>query len=139
MKKIVCRRCGSDEVSFDATARWNPAAQEFELTAVHDGDACDQCDAGRTEERDMTQAEIDALAPKFDADKEDGWNTNGARAANAEAAIDAANSSRGDSIAGVSDESVTDLLTDLLHLCDREGISAELMVNRALMNWRAER
>lgn len=42
--KWVCSECGSDEVSSDATVRWDYAAQDWAVSGVHDGEFCDVCD-----------------------------------------------------------------------------------------------
>jgi hypothetical protein len=46
----VCPRCGSDNVSADAAARWTPEKQEWEVSAIFDkGHSCDDCGAGEVE------------------------------------------------------------------------------------------
>ena len=49
MKQIVkempvCQNCGSDDVSFDAAARWNVEAQHYELTSTFASGSCSSCD-----------------------------------------------------------------------------------------------
>lgn len=39
----------------------------------------------------------------------------------------------------ITEDEVCDLMTDLLHLCDREGVDAQLVADRSVRNWRAER
>lgn len=39
---------------------------------------------------------------------------------------------------GVTDESITDLLTNLRHLCDREGYDFDSLNNMAEMHYEAE-
>lgn len=42
--KYVCASCGGDEMSWDATARWSEADQEFEMSGdVCDTSYCDDC------------------------------------------------------------------------------------------------
>lgn len=43
MLRMKCRKCGSENVSSDATAVWNYAAQEWELGATFDGECCKDC------------------------------------------------------------------------------------------------
>lgn len=42
--KQVCGTCGSEDVSCDATARWDMDMQEWQISAIHDGDYCDTCE-----------------------------------------------------------------------------------------------
>jgi hypothetical protein len=39
----VCKWCGSENVTHDALARWNEAAQEWEISSVLDNSDCDRC------------------------------------------------------------------------------------------------
>ena len=39
----------------------------------------------------------------------------------------------------VEEDAIGDLITDLLHLCDREGVDGAELVGRAVRNWEAER
>jgi type II secretory ATPase GspE/PulE/Tfp pilus assembly ATPase PilB-like protein len=39
----VCKYCGSENVSVDATARWNVDAQAWELAGLFDNSDCDDC------------------------------------------------------------------------------------------------
>ncbi len=41
--KIVCSRCGSDDVRRDAYAAWNVETQGWELSAVFDQGYCEAC------------------------------------------------------------------------------------------------
>jgi len=41
--KPVCKACGSDEISCDATARWDIDIQNWELSGTFDSKTCDQC------------------------------------------------------------------------------------------------
>lgn len=41
----VCRYCGSENVSTDATVRYNKQMNDWELTATHNGGYCDDCNA----------------------------------------------------------------------------------------------
>lgn len=42
--QILCSRCGSTDVSRDAWAEWDVAAQEWTLRAVYDHAYCHACD-----------------------------------------------------------------------------------------------
>lgn len=80
---------------------------------------------------------------KFDPAKRDPIDpsttrTNGQRAIDAEEAVQVACRARGET--GTPDEdSVRDLLADLGHLCDREGLDFVKIVATATKDWRAER
>lgn len=37
------------------------------------------------------------------------------------------------------EDEISDLIADLAHLCDRDGMDFEALVTRARMNWQAER
>ena len=41
--KKCCKYCGSENVSVDATARWNTDTQAWELAALFDNSDCDDC------------------------------------------------------------------------------------------------
>jgi hypothetical protein len=42
---MVCGTCGSADVGADASARWNAAEQEWELTTTYDkGSSCEVCE-----------------------------------------------------------------------------------------------
>jgi hypothetical protein len=41
--KIVCSKCGSDDVRRDADAAWNVTTQDWELNAVYDQGYCEIC------------------------------------------------------------------------------------------------
>jgi len=45
-KKIIyiCKRCGSDQITFDATAYWDVEKQDFVLTSTQDASWCGGCD-----------------------------------------------------------------------------------------------
>jgi len=45
MSKIVCTVCGSDEVTADASARWDEDGDCWVLVGVHDSRWCDVCDS----------------------------------------------------------------------------------------------
>ena len=51
-KKKVCGNCGSDNIVFDAYARWNEDKQEFEVSNVFDWCMCEDCE---TEEHVIDQ------------------------------------------------------------------------------------
>jgi len=76
----------------------------------------------------------------FSADKCEfaGGLTNGHRAEQAEMGVEAANRHRGEPVR-IDEDSVRDLLADLGHLCDREGIDFPAIINTAKKDWRAER
>ena len=41
--KMVCAKCGSEDVRRDADARWNVELQQWELCAVYDNATCEEC------------------------------------------------------------------------------------------------
>lgn len=41
---VICPRCGSDNVTSDAAARWSIEAQDWELSSAHDSETCNACD-----------------------------------------------------------------------------------------------
>lgn len=41
--KMVCSRCGSEDVTRDAVARWSVEAQEWRLCGVYDNTDCQEC------------------------------------------------------------------------------------------------
>ena len=64
--------------------------------------------------------------------------TNAMRANTAAVAVEAACQIRGE-MEHVGEDEISDLLADLGHLCDREGLDFTTLVNTATGNWRAER
>lgn len=62
--------------------------------------------------------------------------TNGTRAECANDALWAWRAAKGE---GIDPDNAADLIADLGHLCDREGLDFEAAVKRATINWRAER
>ena len=40
---VVCKRCGSQNVTSDALAGWNVAEQRWEIKAVLDNETCEAC------------------------------------------------------------------------------------------------
>ena len=64
--------------------------------------------------------------------------TNAKRAAWAEAGVRAFLKASGETEA-VDEDSIRDLMADLLHLCDREGVDAQAAVDWALRRWEEER
>lgn len=38
-----CKRCGSENVFVDATARWSVEAQQWEISGLLDNSDCDDC------------------------------------------------------------------------------------------------
>lgn len=83
-----------------------------------------------------------APAFRFDPDKcvnvRLAASCNGRRADWAETAVLEFLCAAGES-GGVDRDSVGDLLADLLHLCDREGLNAEKLLELAKNNWKYER
>lgn len=65
------------------------------------------------------------------------WN--GQRAEGAAFAVAAAFRARGEAGQVVSEDGIRDLLADLGHLCDREGLDFVKIVATATKDWRAER
>ena len=63
---------------------------------------------------------------------------NGRRAEQAEMGVEAANRHRGEPVR-IDEDSVRDLLADLGHLCDREGLDFPALIDTAKKDWRAER
>jgi hypothetical protein len=61
--KIVCAKCGSDDVCRDAAARWDVRSQEWLVSGVHDGATCEVCDDqdAKLIEQPLTPEESDAL------------------------------------------------------------------------------
>lgn len=41
--KIVCSNCGSDDITCDATTRWDEDTQQWELSGVFDSKTCGAC------------------------------------------------------------------------------------------------
>lgn len=77
---------------------------------------------------------------KFDPAKRDDPDgpTNGHRAEQAEMGVEAANRHRGEPVQ-IDEDGIRDLLADLGHLCDREGLDFVKIVATATKDWRAER
>jgi len=67
-----------------------------------------------------------------------GGLTNGHRAEQAEMGVEAANRHRGEPVR-IDEDGIRDLLADLGHLCDREGLDFPAIINTAKKDWRAER
>ena len=65
--------------------------------------------------------------------------TNGQRADQAAGAVIRACDIRGEHGQIVSEDSIRDLLADLGHLCDREGLNFAAVINTAKKDWRSER
>ena len=40
---MICNYCRGEDVSADATVRWDYELQEWYISGVHDGDWCDEC------------------------------------------------------------------------------------------------
>lgn len=64
--------------------------------------------------------------------------TNEMRANTAAGAVEAACSINREK-SRIDEDTISDLLADLAHLCDREGLDYTTLANRANVNWRAER
>lgn len=45
--RMQCAKCHSENVSRDASAKWDEDAQEWSLAAVYDAAACDDCGNSR--------------------------------------------------------------------------------------------
>lgn len=77
---------------------------------------------------------------KFNADKRtEGWEkTNGDRAQQAAEAVVTASHVRGE-VPRIDEDGIRDLLADIGHLCDREGLPFCQLVAVAKRDWRAER
>ena len=63
---------------------------------------------------------------------------NGQRAGNAEFGVEAASRSRGETV-HIDEDSIRDLIADLGHLCDREGLTFGEIIKLAKNDWEAER
>ena len=99
--------------------------------------------------RPGTWAAVQVLRPVpdcfvFDPDLSvdgDGCPTNGTRADWAAAGVAGFLKATGESSdAGDADvDSIRDLVTDLLHLCDREGVDARYVIDQSVKDWEYER
>ena len=65
--------------------------------------------------------------------------SNGTRAEYAEAGIHAFLDATGERFDNVDTDAISDLVADLGHLCDREGLDFLPLVETATMNWETER
>ncbi|OQA09849.1 MAG: hypothetical protein BWY66_00388 [bacterium ADurb.Bin374] len=74
---------------------------------------------------------------KCDEDQPEG-PSNGHRAENAEFGVKTACLSRGEH-PSVDEDSIRDIMADLCHLCDREGLNPVKLFNTAKRDWLAER
>lgn len=76
----------------------------------------------------------------FDPEKDEcgDGNNNAKRANNAEAGLSASLKARGDP-PRIDEDAVCDLLADLFHYCDREGLPVHALVRCAKNSWKAER
>ena len=65
--KFTCRTCGSDQVTFDAVARWDVEAQSYVVSTLYDDCFCesDTClgNERRVQERDAVTGEELGLGP----------------------------------------------------------------------------
>lgn len=59
--QIVCAKCRSADVSRDATARWDPELQDWDLASVQDQGYCDHCEGYATLVEVPLQERIDEL------------------------------------------------------------------------------
>jgi len=88
----------------------------------------------------LDRAEIlQPAKPHFAAYRDEGGRTNEQRANDAGEAVTAYASTPGNGIMYLDADTVRDLIADLGHLCDREGLDFTGSVIAALRNWRAER
>jgi hypothetical protein len=74
---------------------------------------------------------------KFNASKQVGDVSNGERVTHALSALYAHSESQGDAYCPT--DTTTDLLTNLAHFCDCEGLDFDKLVTTARMHWQAER
>jgi len=59
---VVCAKCGSDEVLFDALAEWDKEAQKFVLRRLLDHAECEDC--GTTKIKEIPAPDLwDATEP----------------------------------------------------------------------------
>jgi len=77
---------------------------------------------------------------KYDGSKRDVPDglTNRKRAEQAEFGVEAAGRARGDAV-NIDEDNIRDLVADLGHLCDREGLDFVAIVKTAKADWRSER
>lgn len=65
--KFTCRTCGSDQVTFDAVARWDVEAQSYVVSTLYDDCFCESgtClgNERRVQERDAVTGEELGLGP----------------------------------------------------------------------------
>lgn len=48
---IVCRQCGSEEVTRDAVVRWSVEDQDWQVSGIFDNADCDHCGETKLEEK----------------------------------------------------------------------------------------
>ena len=98
----------------------------------------DECDDAFVCEKTLRKPKTFRFSPdKHDPDFEDA-PTNGDRAEHAHAALDAFLISTGES-RNVDEDAVSDLMSDLLHYCDKFGHDGAKILARAERDWLAER
>lgn len=63
--RYVCE-CGSENVCCDAAARWNIGRQQFEVSGLHDGWSCDDCERQDAKVTEVIIPEDTVLRPHKD-------------------------------------------------------------------------
>ena len=71
--------------------------------------------------------------------KQEGGQSNEQRARNAKAGLIASEKKRGCYWGTLSEDSVSDLLTDLMHYCDRESLVFDQLLQIARLNYKEEK
>lgn len=51
--RIVCRKCGSEDVTRDAVVRWSVENQSWSVSGVFDNADCDNCGETLLEEKEI--------------------------------------------------------------------------------------
>lgn len=51
---MVCRNCGSEDVTRDAVVRWSVEDQAWEVSGIFDNADCDHCGETKLEERSVS-------------------------------------------------------------------------------------
>ena len=88
----------------------------------------------------LDRAEIlQPAKPRFSAYRDNGGRTNKERANDAEESVTAYAATPGGCIILPDADTVRDMISDLGHWCDREGLDFTAAVIAALRNWRADR
>jgi hypothetical protein len=58
--KLVCPKCGSEDISRDASAHWSVETQSWEISGVFDDMSCNYCDAEFNEAEEIAVLEEQA-------------------------------------------------------------------------------